>query len=79
MTVFTYEIFSNLESKRKELTPYQKQVLMKRFQANPYLKLGEKHKLAESLNISAKSIDIWFTLRRYWTRKKGLLRKYIYE
>ena len=71
------EITSNLGMKRKVLTPYQKQVLVKRFQAKPYLEPGEKHQLAESLNMSDESVVRWFNTRRRSTKKKGLLRKYM--
>ena len=71
------EIISKLARKKKNVTPYQKQLLVKRFQANPYLELGEKHQLAESLNMSEESIVSWFSVRRYYTKKKGLLRKYM--
>ena len=68
---------SNLGKKRKVVTPYQKQVLVKRFQAKPYLERGEKHQLAESLNMSDESIVSWFDVRRRSTKRKRLLRKYM--
>ena len=71
------EITSNLGRKRKDLTPYQKLILVKRFQANAYLEPGEKNQLAESLNMSGESIARWFNARRYNTNRKGLLRKYM--
>ena len=68
---------SNLGKKRKVWTPDQKQVLMKRFQAKPYLEPGEKYQLAESLNTSDESIVNWFYVTRCKRRQKGLLRKYM--
>ena len=74
--IHVHEKISNLGKKRYDLTPYQEQVLVKRFQVNPYLEPGEKNELAPLLNMSIKSIVQWFRVRRYYTRKKGLLRKY---
>ena len=48
---------------------------MKKFKTNPYLKTGEGHQLARSLNVSAESIEEWYRNRRSYQRKKGLLVK----
>ena len=70
-------IISTLGKRLKLLTPDQKQVLLKRLEAKPYLEPGEKHQLAESLNMSDKRITSWFRDKRFTRRKKGLLCKYM--
>lgn len=67
---------SILEQASKQLTIYQKETLVERFKANPYLEPGERHQLAKSLNISEKKIAKWFERRRHMKRKKGLLQKF---
>ena len=62
--------------KKKRLTPHQERTLVKRFQANPHLKGGEKHQLATSINISAAKIAQWLYNKRHTRKEKGLLRKY---
>ena len=71
------EIISTLGNKRKPLTPYQTQVLVKRLEAKPYLEPGEKHQLAMSLNMSDKRIANWFRYARSKRRKKEPLCKYM--
>ena len=71
------EIISTLGKKLKLLTPNQKQVLVRRLEAKPYLELGEINQLAESLNMSNKKIAKWFGDARFRRRKKGLLCKYM--
>ena len=66
------------EQKQKRLTRYQRETVLKRFQANPYLKPGEKTQLARSLNISETKLEQWFSNKRKMKRKKGLLCKYKY-
>ena len=53
------------------MTPYQTQVLVRRYEANSYLKREESHQLAQSLNISAERIKDWFHERRKRQRKKN--------
>ena len=60
---------------RENFTPSQKQLLVRRFQAKPYLEPGEKEKLAKSLNCSAKRVESWFVDTRWSKRKQGLLCK----
>ena len=67
--------FSTIGKTRQYFTPYQQQILVKRFQAKPYLEPGEKHQLARSLNTSDKRIRHWFKYRRCVRRKQGLLCK----
>ena len=57
------------------LTEYQSQILMERFQANPYLRKEEKCQLAESLNITKEKIKVWFDYRRSKAKTKSLLSK----
>ena len=64
-----------MERKRKSITPYQTQMLMKWFQVNPFLENEEKHQLAKSLNISEQRIQDWYRNKRYKRRQKGLLPK----
>ena len=55
---------------RKYITPYQTQILVRRYEANRYLEREERHELAQSLNISEERIKDWFRERRKWQRKK---------
>ena len=71
------EIISTLGTQRKRLTPYRKQVLVKRLEANPYLEPGEKHQLAESLNMSVNRIASWFRQTRSNRKRKEVLCKYM--
>ena len=73
------QIPSILEKKMKNFTPYQTEMLVKRFQAKPYLTKGEKYQLARSLNVSHSKIEHWFVSRRYRKRKQGLLGEYKYS
>ena len=73
--VLTNEITSNLGAKRKDMTPYEELVLMKRFPAKPYLKEGEKLQLAVSLNISNERYVRCFS-PSYNAEREGILRKY---
>ena len=59
---------------RASFTPYQTQVLLKRYEAEPYLELEEIDQLAQSLNISEKKARRWFTNRRARQKEKGILR-----
>ena len=66
---------SGSEKTQKYLTPDQKETLVKRFQAKPYLEQGEKRQLASSLNISEAKLAQWFHNKRKLKGKKGLLCK----
>ena len=59
---------------KKYMTPYQAQTLLRRYEAKPYLELGESHQLAQSLNISEVRIRHWFIERRSGQKKRGKLR-----
>ena len=59
---------------KKFMTQYQTQTLLRRYEANPYLELEERHQLAQSLNITGERIRLWFVHRRYKQRKSGTLR-----
>ena len=63
----------NLGKAKKYMTPYQAQTLLRRYETNPYLELGERHQLAQSLNISEERITEWFVQRRSWQRRSGML------
>ena len=76
-SILNMEIISTLGKKRKQLTEYQKQVLLKRLEANTFMKPGEKHQLAESLDMSVKGIATWFYNTRYNRKKKEILCKYM--
>ena len=69
------ELSSVLERARKQLTPYQLNTLLKRFQAKPFLEQGEKSQLARSLNISEATIAQWFQNRRKKKRRTEMLCK----
>ena len=60
-----------LEKARKYLTSYQAQILVRRYEANPYPKREERHQLAQLLNISEERINNWFTQWRLRQRKKS--------
>ena len=55
------------------MTEYQSQMLMKRFQANPYLNGEEKRQLAKSLNVSGTKIRNWFDYQRKKLKAKNML------
>ena len=55
------------------MTPYQTQTLVNRYQANPYLEKEDKVQLAQSLNISTRSIGDWFDQRRFKQKRRGML------
>ena len=57
-------------SKRgKQKSRYQKDILMKTFEAKPYLENKEKFALAGVLNITKRRIENWFSKRRFGKRK----------
>ena len=56
------------------MTPYQTKILVRMYEANPYLEPEEKHQLAQSLNISEGRIKEWFSARRKRQTKSGKLR-----
>ena len=58
------------------LTSYQKEILVERFQASPYLEKKEIPQLSRSLDISEAKLLKWFNHRRAKEREKGLLGKY---
>ena len=64
-----------LLGRKKHLTPSQAETLMKRFQRKPYLDKGEKHQLANLLNVSGKKIEKWFVDKRAQARRAGSLAK----
>ena len=47
------------------MTPYQNQMLTKRFQAKHYLEENEKHQLSSLLNVSEKRITQWYLTKRF--------------
>ena len=57
------------------LTSNQTKALEKKFQAIPYLELTEKLKLAKSINISEKRLQVSFGNRRIKSKKYG----WVYE
>ena len=71
------EIISTSGKKPTFFTEKQKQVLMKWFEAKPYLELGEKHQLAELLNISDEKISRWFRGALFRKRRKNISCKYM--
>ena len=58
----------------KRMTPYQKQTLMKWYEAEPYLKREDRRNLAQSLKISEDMIRYWFIDRRKMQRRMGIFR-----
>ena len=55
------------------MTAKQTQILMKRFEEKPRLEEVEKCQLAKSLNVSEKSITMWFSNMRRKRKRQGLL------
>ena len=55
------------------MTPYQTKILVRRYEADPYLEPEERHQLAQSLNISEERIKEWFSQRRKRQTKSGKL------
>ena len=64
------ETFPNSEKTRKYLTIYQRQILEKRFQINPYLQKQEGHQLSTLLNVTKSRIEQWFISKRRHTKRK---------
>ena len=60
---------------KKRLTEYQKMMLMKSFQANPYLEDDEMHQYARMLNLSEERIRMWYRHTRHNERQAGFLAK----
>ena len=60
--------FPILDSNRHKFTEAQKQILMKRFQVNPYPERKEKIQLAMSFNTTIKTVQSSFG---YMRRKKA--------
>ena len=58
----------------KYMTPDQTQILVRRYEANPYLEREERHQLAQLLNVSEERIKRWFKDRRRKETKSGKLR-----
>ena len=59
---------------RKLMTPYQEQILMKKFQEEAHLDKEGKNQLAMSLNISQKKCADWFLhMRRKELSKEKIL------
>ena len=61
--------------KKGSMSGYQAQVLMKHFQAKPYMKRGEKRQLARLFNTSERRIANWFGNMRRQKRKERLKSK----
>ena len=57
------------------MTPYQIKVLMKEFNASPFLKKEQQNQLARLLNVSEKRIAAWYARRRFAKRQEALLAK----
>ena len=73
-TLLLTEMSPTLGKPRKYMTPYQTQILLWRYETNPYIKKEEKHQLAHLLNISEERIKDWFEERRKRQRKSGIFR-----
>ena len=73
--IFILEMCLILGQTKKQLTPYQKETLLKSYQAKPYLKREERDQLVNLLNVSSAKIKIWFYHKRTAEREKGLLCK----
>ena len=58
---------------RIRMTAKQTQILMKRFEEKPRLEEEEKYQLAKLLNVSEKSITMWFSNMRRKRKRQGLL------
>ena len=54
---------------------YQKQILEKRFQANPYLKEEEEHQFSRLLNVSKRRIEQWFMNKRHYAKSEVFICK----
>ena len=61
--------------KSKQWTESQTEILMKTFQdsAYAYPKRKEIDQLAESLNVSIKQVENWFTTKRRTLARRGML------
>ena len=60
--------------KASNMTPYQIQILVRKYEANSYLRGKERRQLAQSLNTSEEKIRYWFSDRRKRQMKSGKLR-----
>ena len=60
---------------RKSLNTFQKLLLTKSFQANPYLEDNEMHQYARLLNLSKERISRWYKKKRCTERQAGFLAK----
>ena len=72
---FNRDDFNIIGKRKKRMTEYQTQTLMKYFQANPYMEIEEKHQLARSFNISANAIARWFRHMRHKKKVEVLISK----
>jgi hypothetical protein len=54
--------------RRKRVNTMQLQILNEQFKKNPFPSIEQRSKLSEMLNISAKSIQIWFQNKRQTIR-----------
>ncbi|KXN66074.1 homeobox-domain-containing protein [Conidiobolus coronatus NRRL 28638] len=54
--------------RRKRVTTKQLQVLNEQFKKNPFPSIEQRSKLSDILDISAKSIQIWFQNKRQTIR-----------
>ena len=75
MTVCHLCSYNTIGKKWKQLTAYQKLMLTKSFQANPYLQYDEMQQHARSLNLSKERIKRWYLKQRHYDRQKGFLAK----
>ena len=55
----------------KRPSAHQKQILMKTFEAKPYLRKEEKYELSNVVNITKERIETWFKKRRQKVKKDG--------
>ena len=53
------------------MTEYQSQILIERFQANPYVDKEERRQLVKLLNISEGKVMTWFLNRRKRAKASG--------
>ena len=56
----------------RSMTKTEVDILLESFKTDPYPRKEEKNRLAESLNISRRKIELWFSNMR---KKKGVLKK----
>ena len=57
------------------LKRYQREILVKRFQGNPYPQEEEKHQISRLINISRSRIEQWFNTKRKYTKSEIFMRE----